>query len=96
MSLLPPAAYFGAYEALKGALARWQGIPVSELGPMSLMTAGGVGGAAFWIICYPADVSRWLDGWLADWLAGLRRARHSRRGWLPEAAHCAHWIVSLC
>lgn len=50
------AAYFGVYEGCKYGLARWQCIPTSELGPASLMTAGGVGGAAFWIVTYPFDV----------------------------------------
>jgi hypothetical protein len=58
---LPPrccAAYFGVYEVLKAALAQWQGVPVSQLGPVPLMTAGGLGGAAFWVLVYPVDVSR--------------------------------------
>lgn len=52
-----PAAYFGAYEGLKVAFAEWQGVPVSQLGPASLMTAGGLGGFAFWAAVYPVDVS---------------------------------------
>ena len=51
------AAYFGVYEVLKNALAQWQGVPVSQLGPVPLMTAGGLGGAAFWVLVYPVDVS---------------------------------------
>lgn len=27
-----------------------------ELGAVSLMTAGGLAGAAFWVFCYPFDV----------------------------------------
>ena len=50
-------AYFGVYEVLKAALAQWQGVPVSQLGPVPLMTAGGLGGAAFWVLVYPVDVS---------------------------------------
>ena len=60
---LPPplsqhAAYFGTYEALKHALAAHQGIPVTQLSSLSLMTAGGIGGAAFWVAVYPMDVRR--------------------------------------
>lgn len=50
------AAYFGTYEALKHALAAHQGIPVTQLSSLSLMTAGGIGGAAFWVAVYPMDV----------------------------------------
>jgi hypothetical protein len=50
--------YFAFYEATKHALAHGQGVPVPELGPGSLMAAGGIGGAAFWVFIYPADVVR--------------------------------------
>lgn len=51
-----PAAYFGAYEWCKIGLAAWQGVPTSQLGSASLMAAGGIGGAAFWVLMFPVDV----------------------------------------
>ncbi|PSC71230.1 Mitochondrial carnitine acylcarnitine carrier [Micractinium conductrix] len=50
------AAYFGGYEAVKALLARHQGISESQLGAGSLVVAGGVGGAAYWLCIYPFDV----------------------------------------
>ncbi len=60
--LPPPPAYFGVYEACKHALAAHQGIPVSQLSSLSLMTAGGIGGASFWVAVYPMDVRRGQRG----------------------------------
>ncbi|XP_039142024.1 mitochondrial carnitine/acylcarnitine carrier-like protein [Dioscorea cayenensis subsp. rotundata] len=48
------AAMFGVYEALKQYFAG--GKDTSGLGRGSLMTAGGLAGAAFWAIVYPTDV----------------------------------------
>ncbi|KAL2521704.1 Mitochondrial carnitine/acylcarnitine carrier-like protein [Forsythia ovata] len=48
------AAMFGVYEALKQFLAG--GPDTSNLGRGSLMAAGGLAGAAFWISVYPTDV----------------------------------------
>ncbi|XP_010559312.1 PREDICTED: mitochondrial carnitine/acylcarnitine carrier-like protein [Tarenaya hassleriana] len=48
------AACFGVYEALKRFLAG--GKDTSSLGKGSLMLAGGLGGAAFWVFVYPTDV----------------------------------------
>ncbi|XP_022893748.1 mitochondrial carnitine/acylcarnitine carrier-like protein isoform X1 [Olea europaea var. sylvestris] len=48
------AAMFGVYEALKNYFAG--GRDTSELGRGSLMLAGGLGGAAFWLSVYPTDV----------------------------------------
>lgn len=48
------AAMFGVYEALKQFLAG--GRDTSNLGRGSLMAAGGLAGAAYWISVYPADV----------------------------------------
>ncbi|KAG5059151.1 Mitochondrial carnitine/acylcarnitine carrier-like protein [Glycine soja] len=48
------AAMFGVYEALKRLLAG--GTDTSGLGRGSLMLAGGVAGAAFWLMVYPTDV----------------------------------------
>lgn len=48
------AALFGVYEAMKQYLAGGQ--DTSSLGSGSLMLAGGLGGAVFWLSVYPADV----------------------------------------
>eukprot|EP00897_Mesotaenium_endlicherianum_P004297 jgi/Mesen1/3896/ME000208S02907 len=48
------AAMFGAYEAIKQALAG--GRDTSQLGRGSMLIAGGVAGAAFWASVYPTDV----------------------------------------
>eukprot|EP00252_Welwitschia_mirabilis_P024532 TRINITY_DN7314_c0_g1_i1.p1 TRINITY_DN7314_c0_g1~~TRINITY_DN7314_c0_g1_i1.p1 ORF type:complete len:301 (-),score=51.58 TRINITY_DN7314_c0_g1_i1:695-1597(-) len=48
------AAMFGMYEAVKKFMAR--GRDTSELGRISLLTAGGIAGAAFWLFVYPTDV----------------------------------------
>ncbi|KAK4788073.1 hypothetical protein SAY86_019392 [Trapa natans] len=48
------AAMFGVYEAVKQYMAG--GRDTSGLGMGSLLTAGGVAGAAFWASVYPTDV----------------------------------------
>ncbi|KAJ7531651.1 hypothetical protein O6H91_14G052400 [Diphasiastrum complanatum] len=48
------AAMFGAYEATKQAIAG--GRDTSQLGRGSLLTAGGIAGAVFWVTVYPTDV----------------------------------------
>ena len=48
------AAMFGVYEALKQYLAG--GKDTSELGRGSLIVAGGLAGASFWVSVYPIDV----------------------------------------
>lgn len=48
------AAMFGVYEALKQYIAGGQ--DTSKLGKGTLMLAGGVAGAAFWVSVYPTDV----------------------------------------
>lgn len=48
------AAMFGVYEALKKYLAG--GEDTSTLGRGSLILAGGLAGATFWMSVYPADV----------------------------------------
>ncbi|CAM6120412.1 unnamed protein product [Calypogeia fissa] len=48
------AALFGSYEATKQLIAG--GKDTSSLGRGSLLTAGGVAGAVFWMSVYPADV----------------------------------------
>ncbi|KAF8379079.1 hypothetical protein HHK36_028507 [Tetracentron sinense] len=48
------AAAFGVYEALKQFFAGGQ--DTSGLGSSSLMVAGGLAGAAFWVSVYPTDV----------------------------------------
>ncbi|KAK9841283.1 hypothetical protein WJX74_003110 [Apatococcus lobatus] len=50
------AAMFGAYEVVKQWMVRQQGLKsVSELGPLSLVTAGAAAGSTFWAFVYPAD-----------------------------------------
>ncbi|KAE9607025.1 hypothetical protein Lal_00025857 [Lupinus albus] len=48
------AAMFGVYEALKQYLAG--GSDTSGLGRGSLIVAGGLAGASFWVMVYPTDV----------------------------------------
>lgn len=48
------AAMFGVYEALKQKLAG--GSDTSGLGRGSLIVAGGLAGASFWMSVYPTDV----------------------------------------
>ncbi|KAJ7295652.1 hypothetical protein O6H91_14G053300 [Diphasiastrum complanatum] len=48
------AAMFGAYEAIKQGIAG--GRDTSQLGRGSLLTAGGIAGAVFWLSVYPTDV----------------------------------------
>ncbi|XP_031502897.1 mitochondrial carnitine/acylcarnitine carrier-like protein [Nymphaea colorata] len=48
------AVLFGTYELLKQSLAG--GKDTSKLGQGSLMLAGGLGGASFWLAVYPTDV----------------------------------------
>ncbi|TYI52329.1 hypothetical protein E1A91_D12G239900v1 [Gossypium mustelinum] len=48
------AAMFGVYEALKQYMA--EGPDTSKLGRGSLIVAGGLAGASFWIFVYPVDV----------------------------------------
>lgn len=48
------AALFGAYELLKQSFAG--GEDTSQLGGGSLMVAGGLAGAFFWLSVYPTDV----------------------------------------
>ncbi|KAL6906344.1 hypothetical protein ACP4OV_003945 [Aristida adscensionis] len=48
------AAMFGVYEAAKRLLAG--GEDTSRLGRGSLIAAGGLAGAAFWVAVYPTDV----------------------------------------
>ncbi|KAJ0989958.1 hypothetical protein J5N97_008314 [Dioscorea zingiberensis] len=48
------AAMFGVYEALKQYIAGGQ--DTSGLGRGSLMLAGGLAGASFWVSVYPTDV----------------------------------------
>ncbi|XP_042489949.1 mitochondrial carnitine/acylcarnitine carrier-like protein [Macadamia integrifolia] len=48
------AAMFGVYEAFKQYLAGGQ--DTSVLGRGSLIVAGGIAGASFWIFVYPTDV----------------------------------------
>ncbi|XP_004512531.1 mitochondrial carnitine/acylcarnitine carrier-like protein [Cicer arietinum] len=48
------AAMFGVYEATKQLIAG--GSDTSKLGRGSLMVAGGLAGAAFWVMVYPTDV----------------------------------------
>ena len=50
------AAYFGAYAATKSFLAQMQGLDsTADLGATSLVAAGGIAGASFWIPVFPVD-----------------------------------------
>jgi solute carrier family 25 carnitine/acylcarnitine transporter 20/29 len=50
------AAYFGTYSLVKTTLATTQGLDSSRsLGTGSLMVAGGIAGATFWLPIIPAD-----------------------------------------
>ncbi|KAG0603867.1 hypothetical protein M758_10G126900 [Ceratodon purpureus] len=48
------AAYFGSYQGTKQLLTR--GYTGENLSTASLLLAGGVAGAMFWLLVYPADV----------------------------------------
>lgn len=48
------AVMFGVYEALKKYFAGGQ--DTSKLGRGSLIVAGGLAGASFWVLVYPTDV----------------------------------------
>lgn len=48
-------AWFATYEIACNAIARQLNCKRNELGPMSLIVAGGVGGMAYWGAFYPAD-----------------------------------------
>lgn len=97
---LPPplsqhAAYFGTYEALKHALAAHQGIPVTQLSSLSLMTAGGIGGAAFWVAVYPMDVRRGADSGGASGSTHSMLKTSCTRLWHDSAAVAAAFIPLL-
>lgn len=49
-------AMFGVYHVCKDAIAARRGVDVSALGFGDNLLAGGLGGTAFWLACYPADV----------------------------------------
>eukprot|EP00210_Caulerpa_lentillifera_P000162 g157.t1 len=50
-------AMFGCYEGAKAYFAHRKGLSdASGLDRLSLATAGGIGGAAFWLLCYPFDI----------------------------------------
>lgn len=49
------AAYFGCYEIAKMALTP-EGKSTSELSPLSLFLAGGIGGVGCWVFSYPQDL----------------------------------------
>lgn len=47
-------AYFYVYEALRLRMAA--GAPVESLSTLAIIGAGGCGGLAYWIACYPLDI----------------------------------------
>lgn len=50
-------AMFGCYEGAKSYFAHLKGLEdTSQLDRLSQATAGGIGGAAFWLLCYPFDI----------------------------------------
>jgi len=50
-------AMFGVYELVKQWLAEYKGLSsTKELSQRDFMLAGGLGGTAFWLACYPLDV----------------------------------------
>jgi len=49
-------AWFGVYELSKREFRRMQGVEASELSPLAVLTAGGLGGVACWSVAIPADV----------------------------------------
>mmetsp|Transcript_32617 Transcript_32617/g.23558 ORF Transcript_32617/g.23558 Transcript_32617/m.23558 type:complete len:87 (+) Transcript_32617:523-783(+) len=50
------AGQFGGYNLTKQMLARMQNKRQEDLGVISLLTAGGVGGLTCWTVCYPWDI----------------------------------------
>jgi solute carrier family 25 carnitine/acylcarnitine transporter 20/29 len=83
------AAYFGIYVLAKEKLAAWQGLgSAAELGPGSLMAAGGLAGAAFWAPTIPIDVIKTriqtdnpLDPGRPRGVAGTAQALLRAEGW---------------
>ncbi|KIZ07141.1 carnitine/acylcarnitine carrier-like protein [Monoraphidium neglectum] len=49
-------AMFGVYHLSKEAIAHSKGVPTSSLGFSDNLLAGGLGGTAFWLACYPTDI----------------------------------------
>jgi len=49
-------AWFGVYELSKREFAKMQGVEASELSPLAVLTAGGLGGMACWTVAIPSDV----------------------------------------
>ncbi|KAI8472110.1 MAG: mitochondrial carrier [Monoraphidium minutum] len=49
-------AMFGCYHVVKDAIADHKGVRPSDLGFGDNLVAGGLGGTAFWLACYPTDV----------------------------------------
>lgn len=49
-------AMFGCYHVAKQAIAQQKGMEASRLGFSDNLVAGGLGGSAFWLACYPTDV----------------------------------------
>ena len=50
-------AWFGTYEAVKLGMMKAQGMEdMSQLSPLSVLTAGGFAGMACWGVCIPFDV----------------------------------------
>ncbi|KAF8071030.1 hypothetical protein HT031_001112 [Scenedesmus sp. PABB004] len=65
---------FGVYEYAKQRLAASKGVSTRTLGFGDLMLAGGLGGTAFWLGCYPVDVVKsklQTDSFTAPRYAGM-------------------------
>jgi hypothetical protein len=49
--------YFGTYEAVVQTIAKFQGLENrDQVGGIGFMTAGSIGGMAYWTLIYPADL----------------------------------------
>ena len=48
--------YFGVYEWSRREIAKRQNIAVKDLSTLSILLAGGAGGAAYWGVTFPLDV----------------------------------------
>lgn len=50
------AIYLGSFEVLKRRGAEMQGCEVKDLGPATILAAGGLGGLFYWLAIFPVDV----------------------------------------
>ena len=50
------SGYFFGYEGVRRWLAQGRGVQPEALTPLDTLLAGGCGGLAYWVLCYPLDI----------------------------------------